>query len=183
VRGRPVEQTFDRVLGYTDEAKALGFIPGTTLLELRTHSADEIVAGALQIARGADVLVVTRLRTADEAPLAIQIAHLAPAFLELSQDKLRRNESLYRTLDLQFGIAPHHAHQTVSARQPTSWERRELAMPADVPVLSMERTTYDERGVPFEYVRSVYRGDRYRLAQDLRPPEQRPAADHSEGEP
>ena len=182
VRGRPVEQTFDRVLGFTDEAKALGFSPGTTLLEMSARPADAPTAAALQIAEGAPVLAVTRLRTADDAPLAIQVAHLAPPYLELSREKLRRNESLYRTLDLQFGVAPHHAHQTVSARQPTAWERRRLEMAADVPVLFLERITYDERDVPFEYVRSVYRGDRYRLAQDLRPPESRPAAD-LEGEP
>lgn len=176
VRGRPVEQTFDRVLGFTDEAEALGFAPGTTLLEMQEKPADEVTASALQISEKETVLAVTRLRTADDAPLAIQIAYLAPPYLDLSREKLRRNESLYRTLDIQFGVAPHHAYQTVAARLPTEWERRRLDMPVHVPVLAMERTTLDERGVPFEYVRSVYRGDRYRLAQNLRPPERRPAA-------
>ena len=179
VRGRPVEQTFDRVLGFSDEAEALGFRPGTTLLEMRTREADQDAAAALQIAEGDEILVVTRLRTADDAPLAIQVAHLPPAFRDLSRAGLRRNESLYRTLDAEFGVAPHHAHQVVAARLPTDWERRRLELPDHVPVLAMERTTFDEREVPFEYVRSVYRGDRYRMAQDLRPPERRPAGDTS----
>lgn len=183
VRGRPVEQTFDRVLGFTDEAEALGFKPGTTLLEIRTLGADAATGAALQIGEGEDVLAVTRLRTADEAPLAIQIAHLAPPYLGLSREKLQRNESLYRALDVQFGVAPHHAHQTVAARIPTDRERRRLELPPNVPVLALERTTFDVRGVPFEYVRSVYRGDRYRLAQNLRSPESRPAASDSKGEP
>lgn len=179
VRGRPVEQTFDRVLGFTDEAEALGFTPGTNLLEMRTQPADASTAAALRIDEGEDVLAVTRLRTADAAPLAIQIAHLAPPYRDLSRAGLRRNESLYRTLEAQFGVAPHHAHQTVAARLPTDRERRRLELPAHVPVLAMERTTFDVDGVPFEYVRSVYRGDRYRLAQDLRPPESRPASAES----
>lgn len=181
VRGRPVEQTFDRVLGFTDEAEALGFVPGTTLLEMAVKPADRPTAEALQVAEGADVLLVARLRTADDAPLAIQMAYLAPPYLELSCDELFRNESLYRTLDLQFGVAPHHARQTVSARLPTPWEQGKLDLPARIPVLAMERITYDHRGVPFEFVRSVYRGDRYRLAQDLRPPERRPAAAATHG--
>ena len=39
------------------------------------------------------------------------------------------------------------------------------------PVLALERTTFDPEDQPFEYVRSAYRGDRYRVALDLRAPE------------
>jgi len=38
-------------------------------------------------------------------------------------------------------------------------------------VLALERTTFDPEDQPFEYVRSAYRGDRYRVALDLRAPE------------
>lgn len=170
VRGRPVEQTFDRVLGFSDEAEALGFRPGTTLLEMHAVKADRDVAEALQIGEGEPVLAVTRLRTADGAPLAVQVAHLAPPYSDLSREKLRKNESLYRTLEKQFGVSPYHARQTVAARQPTELERRRLDLPPNVPVLALERITYDAHGAPFEYVRSAYRGDRYRMAQNLRPP-------------
>jgi GntR family transcriptional regulator len=45
-----------------------------------------------------------------------------------------------------------------------------LGIGHDVPILALERTTYDTEGEPFEYVRSAYRGDRYRMALNLRTP-------------
>lgn len=186
VRGRRVEQRFDRVLGFTDEARSLGITPGTTLLEVREVPAEEDPAAALGLARSATVLLVTRLRTADRLPLAIQSTYLAPPFAALSLDLLRRRESLYATLREQFGIVPHQARQTVTARLADAWERRWLEIGPHVPVLALERTTTTADGRVFEYVRSAYRGDRYRLALDLGPPEaalDRTGAAGADGEP
>ncbi len=171
VRSRPLEQTFDRVLGFTDEARSLGFAPGTTLLEIREQPAGEETAAALALQRGTPVLVVTRLRTADDAALAIQSAALAPAYAGLSLDLLRREESLYAALRQQFGVTPHHARQTVTARLPDATEQRWLEIGPHQPVLALERITYDAAGEVFEYVRSAYRGDRYRMALELGPPD------------
>lgn len=171
VRSRPLEQTFDRVLGFTDEARSLGFRPGTTLLEVREEEAGEATAAALGLGPGVHVLVVTRLRTADGAALAIQSAALAPAYRGLSLDLLRREESLYATLRRQYGVQPHHARQTVTARLPAAGEQRWLEIGPHQPVLALERVTHDGDGQVIEYVRSAYRGDRYRMALELGPPE------------
>jgi len=171
VRNRPLEQTFDRVQGFTDEARSLGFVAGTTLLEVRQEPADDETAAALGLDPGEPVLVVTRLRTADERPLAIQSAALAPPYATLSLDLLRREESLYATLRAQFGVVPHHAHQTVHARLPSALEQRWLEIGPHQPVLGLERVTWSSDGEVVEYVQSAYRGDRYRLALDLGPPD------------
>ena len=183
VRARPVEQTFDAVLGFSDEARRLGFEAGTTLLEVREVAADDAPAAALEVPPGTPLLNITRLRTASGAPLAIQSAYLNPDFASLSLDLLRRRESLYATLREQFGVVPHHARQTVTARLPTEVERRWLVLGAQVPVLALERITSTAAGVVLEYVRSAYRGDRYRLALDLGPPERRGAEPEVEEPP
>lgn len=174
VRSRPLEQTFDRVQGFTDEARSLGFVAGTTLLEVRQQPADDETAGALGVPPGETVLVVTRLRTADDRPLAIQSAALAPPYAALSLDLLRQEESLYATLRVQFGVVPHHAHQAVSARLPSAVEQRWLEIGSHQPVLALERVTWTDDGDVVEFVQSAYRGDRYRLALDLGPPEASP---------
>lgn len=187
VRRPSVEQTFDRVLGFSDEARKLGFEAGTDLLEAGRRRAGADVATRLRIAPDASVLMLRRLRTADREPLAIQTAYLAPPYAGLSLDLLRHNESLYRTLREQFGIAPHHARQTVSARLPDGREQHRLGLEPGVPVLALERVTFDARERPFEVVRSAYRGDRYRLALELGAPEtpgaQGPGAEPAAGAP
>src|SRR5690606_34275888 len=98
VRGQPLEQVIDRVLGFTDEARSLGLAPGSRMLSAGVVNADDLVANALGLELGARVLRITRLRTADGKPLALQEAHLVSAHLDLSLELLAQTGSLYRTL-------------------------------------------------------------------------------------
>ncbi len=171
VRSRPVEQVIDRVLGFTEEARKLGFVPGARLIESVVLPADEQVRGALALQADDLALRITRLRTADGAPLAVQVAWLPPELHSLSLEGIERMGSLYQTIETQFGRVPATAHQTIGARLPTRPECGLLGIARDVPVLALERTTFDADGASFEFVRSVYRGDRYRMALELRTPE------------
>ena len=162
-----LEQTVDRVLGFTDEVRSLGHKPGSRLLTSSQAPAEPHVAEALRLGKGERVLKLERLRTADDEPLALQTSHLIPRLLDLP---LERMESLYRTIENHYGLRPAGARQTVSARLPTRHESRLLELPQHSPVLALERLTFDAAGEPFEYVESAYRGDRYRLALDLRAP-------------
>jgi GntR family transcriptional regulator len=171
VRARRLEQTVDRVIGFTDEARMLGFRPGSRVLEFGLVEADAVVAAALRCPPGALVLRVARIRTADGQPLALQVASLRPSLSGLEADALERFGSLYRAVATLYGVTPRRARQTIGARLPTREERRLLALAATQPVLALERTTFDGGDEPFEYVRSAYRGDRYALALDLRAPD------------
>lgn len=165
---RRLEQTVDRVLGFTDEARSLGFTPGNRLLEARQVAADQQVAENLRIAKGDEVLYIARLRTADDEPLAIQVAYLSPRLKAFPLERLLREGSLYKILATHYGIELVRARQTISARLATRRERQLLTITRDVPVLALERTTYDAHGHPIEYVRSAYRSDKYQMALDLR---------------
>jgi len=168
---RRLEQTVDRVLGFTEEAKGLGFRAGSELLEALEVPADAQVAEALGIPPDTPVLRLTRLRTADGSPLAVQVSHLEPHLKTVPLETLRATGSLYGTLERAFGLLPHHARQVVGARLPTKEEALRLGLGRGVPVLAIERTTFGASGSPFEFVRSAYRGDKYRVALELRAPE------------
>jgi GntR family transcriptional regulator len=171
VRGRAFEQTVDRVIGFSEEARLLGFRPGSRLLAADRVEVDAAVAAALGCTPGTLVLRIARIRTADDVPLALQVAYLRPALVDLPTDGLARGESLYRAVAQHSGLTAKRARQTVSARLPTREERSLLGVGPHEPVLALERTTFDASDSPFEHVRSAYRGDRYALALDLRAPE------------
>lgn len=171
VRSRRLEQTVDRVLGFSDEARLLGFRPGSRLLEVASVGADPEVAAALGCSEATSVRRISRIRTADDAPLALQVAYLRPSMHDLGIDDLERHTSLYAAIEVRFGVTPQRARQTITARLPSRSERRLLDIGRFDPVLALERVTFDADDAPFEYVRSAYRGDRYSLALDLRAPE------------
>lgn len=171
VKARRLEQTIDRLIGFTEEARHLGFSAGARLLEFGPLGADRDIATALGCQEGATVLRISRLRTADGDPLAIQDAYLRPSLAHLRAEDLHSTGSLYRTLEERFGVMAQRARQTISARLPRRREQTLLGVAALEPVLALERITFDPDDVPFEYVRSAYRGDRYRFALDLRAPE------------
>ena len=164
---RRLEHTVERVQGFTDEAKLLGFKPGSVLLGIEHVTAGEEVAQALSLNDQDTVLRISRLRTADDEPLALQVSHLAPPYLGLSRERLKATGSLYETLQAQFGVVPTGAKQAISARLPRRLECDMLAILETTPVLALERTTFRD-AQPFEYVRSAYRSDRYRVLLELR---------------
>jgi GntR family transcriptional regulator len=184
ILGRTVEQMIDRVLGFTDEAANLGVKAGSVLLETQHLMPDPVIAKALQLKPNSSpskngrhkkssnhsVLCITRLRTADGEPLALQTAYLAPHLNTLSLQRLAKKGSLYKTIEEQFGVKPQGAKQSVSARLPSEQECNALNISHTTPVLALERTTFDKEGKAFEFVRSSYRGDRYVMLLDLRAP-------------
>ena len=81
--------------------------------------------------------------------------------------------SLYALLRDTFGIVPREAIQEFEARLARPREHVMLKLDDCAPVLTIQRTTFDAYQRPFEYVQSVYRGDRYRFVARLAREEQR----------
>jgi DNA-binding GntR family transcriptional regulator len=65
------------------------------------------------------------------------------------------------------GIYLHSAVQTIGARNASAAEARILDEVKRAPLLTMERTAYDERGTAVEYGNHVYRASRYCFEQSL----------------
>lgn len=170
VRPQRLEQTADHLLGFVDEARNLGFKAGSKLLESGFVIADQQVADALGMEKGSEVFRIVRLRTADDEPLALQIAYIAPHLSNFPIELLKETGSLYQTIERHYGIRPQHARQTVSARFANKSEGQLLKIARDVPLLALERMTFDTDNRVFEFVRSAYRSDKYQFVLDLRTP-------------
>jgi DNA-binding GntR family transcriptional regulator len=106
------------------------------------------------------VLHIKRLRSADDAPIAIMENHLVEAPLVL-RDELE-SRGLYEMLR-ERGTTMRVARQFVSARAATKDEARLLDVPAGSPILTLERTAYDQSGRVVEIGHTHYRPDRYTI--------------------
>ena len=78
-------------------------------------------------------------------------------------------QSFYELLNERQGIVIARGTQTIEPTVTSQEEADLLGVPVHSPAFLFERTTEGQRGEVVEFVRSVYRGDRYRLVTELRP--------------
>ncbi|GHJ41149.1 GntR family transcriptional regulator [Streptomyces sp. TS71-3] len=142
-----------------DDLEAAGQRPTTRVLSRAVVPAPAAAAAALGIAEGGDVLRVERLRMAHGEPMAYLCNHLPAGLLDLTDEDLEAT-GLYRLMRA-AGITLHSARQSVGARAATAEEAGRLAEPTGAPLLTMERTTFDDTGRPVEFGAHTYRASRY----------------------
>src|SRR5437764_1289864 len=78
-------------------------------------------------------------------------------------------KSFYELLEHRYGIVIGYGQQTIEPTVTNEEESADLGVPLHSPALLFERTTSTEAGRMVEFVRSIYRGDRYRLVAELSP--------------
>jgi DNA-binding GntR family transcriptional regulator len=133
--------------------------PRTTVLSLETAPASDRVAHALGLEDGQEVVAVERLRYADGQPLAVMRNWLPVGLVELDVGRLERS-GLYQLMRA-AGIGLHLASQTIGARGAGAAEAKQLQAHKGEPLLTMERTTYNENGQPVELGDHLYRASLY----------------------
>lgn len=152
---------------YTEDMRAQGREPSSRLLELTETTADAEFAKLLGLRSGARTLRLNRLRLADGEPMALETTHLPLARFRGLREALSDGGSLYAVLSEQYGIHPRRAEETIETALCGPREAELLGADVGVPMLLLSRHSFDADDKPFEFVRSIYRGDRYRLVTEL----------------
>nr|WP_202501576.1 GntR family transcriptional regulator [Streptomyces sp. SID5785] len=142
-----------------DDLAAAGQRPGTRVHENRLVPATAQVAAALGVTEGEQVHRVERLRLAHGEPMAYLCNHLPAGLLALDDTRLEAT-GLYRLMRA-AGLTLHSARQSIGARTATAAEAERLGEPEGAPLLTMERTTFDDTGRAVEFGAHTYRASRY----------------------
>jgi GntR family transcriptional regulator len=151
---RPLELT-----SLYDDLAGGGQEPTTRVLSLDKVPAPDVAARALGLADGEPVLALERLRLARGEPLAVLRNYLPVDLVALTAEALERT-GLYQLMRA-AGVRLHLATQTVGARSATAAEARLLGDRRGAPLLTMQRTAYDDRGRAVEYASHHYRASLY----------------------
>jgi GntR family transcriptional regulator len=142
-----------------DDLEAAGQRPATIVLRNAIEPASAEVAAALGVAEGSDVQLLERLRYAHGEPMARLRNHLPAGLFDCDTERLEAT-GLYRMMRA-AGITLHSARQSVGARAATAMEAELLTEVTGAPVLTMERTTFDDTGRAVEFGSHIYRASRY----------------------
>jgi GntR family transcriptional regulator len=152
---------------FTEDMRRRGMVPASRTLDLRSVPAGAHLGRLLRVSPSERVVVVTRLRLADRETMAIETLHVPDALVPgLAAADLERS-SFYELLEERYGIVIATGTQTIEPTVTNEEESSALGVPLHSPAFLFERTTQTEAGQVVEYVRSIYRGDRYRLVTEL----------------
>lgn len=155
---------------YTEDMKAQGREPSSRLLEVSEEPADADLSRLLGMRASAKVLRLHRLRLADGEPMAIETTHLPLARFRGLRRYVTSGGSLYQVLRERFGVEMGHAEETIETALASPAEAELLGADVGLPMLLLSRHSFDTDGKPVEWVRSVYRGDRYKFVATLNRP-------------
>ncbi|PWI44042.1 GntR family transcriptional regulator [Streptomyces sp. ICBB 8177] len=159
-----------QLTSYTEDMRAQGLEPASQLLDIGYVTADDRLADLLDIRPGGRVLRIERLRLANGEPMAIETTHLSAKRFPALRRNLAKHTSLYTALAEVYGVHLAEAEETIETSLATPREAGLLGTDTGLPMLLLSRHSIDTTGEPVEWVRSVYRGDRYKFVARLQRP-------------
>jgi len=168
----------DQVLeltSHTEFFKAQGMEPASRLIGVTRTLAESDVAAMIGLQEGDEVLQIERVRLADDEPLGVELLYLDAKRFDGIVAVLGESQSVYQLLRSGFGVELAWAEETIEAIVAREREADLLGIPAGAPVLLRCRQSFDSNGLPVEFVRSVYRADRFRFRTRLQPVGNAPA--------
>ncbi|HTJ57323.1 MAG TPA: GntR family transcriptional regulator [Devosiaceae bacterium] len=159
-----VEKSLSTLTSFTEDMTSRGFRPGCVWVSKDIARPSPAEMMALGVATSQQVVRLQRIRTADDAPVAIETSTVPTRFLPSPALVV---DSLYETLN-QLGAMPQRAIQRMRPRPASERDSTLLRCEEGAPLLIVERRCFlaDEQIVEFSETR--YRGDVYDFVLELR---------------
>jgi GntR family transcriptional regulator len=167
ISGIKLERDFRQVLSFTEETLARGASPSSKVLSFRIQAPSAEAKDALALSDDDKVYLLRRVRYGDSVPMGIESSclpvHLCPGLMETFDPAT----SLYEELTEQYGIQLMVTDEVVEVGKANVEDAHLLEIAPQSPVFLFTRVSYLENGTPAEHVKSVYRGDRYKVVNRL----------------
>jgi GntR family transcriptional regulator len=161
-----LEKNFRQVLSFTEEMRTRGTTPKSRVLSLRVQPAPAEVRKALSLNSGEKVVRLHRVRYGDGVPLGIECSCLPLSLCPTLVRDYDTASSLYRALEL-HGVYLMTASEVVEVGRASAEDAKLLRIAPRSPVFLFTRISFLEDGKPVEFVKSTYRGDRYKIVNRL----------------
>ncbi len=147
---------------FSEDLLKRGIRPGQIIRAMDWIEAPAKIAQKLEVPTGTRLLRIERIRLGDDVPIGLQTSFLALANgQEIREADLLADGSLYRILQERYNIIPSEADETLEVTLATPEEAELLQVVEGAPLLLNERVLFAQDRRPVEYVKILYRGDRY----------------------
>lgn len=167
VSASKLEKNFRQVLSFSEEMAQRGLKASSRVLSAEVCAAKDEIAASLQLHSGEKVFRLRRIRMANSAPMGIESSSIPQRLCPDLLEHLEPSKSLYKQLAQRYRIEIAIAEEEVEASLARAEEARLLGISKGSPVFVFTRVSYLQSGQPAEYVKSTYRGDRYKITNRL----------------
>lgn len=163
VSPQKLQKRISELTSFSEDMIQRGIQPGQKILEIGLTEPPEGVCRKLELTYPhAHILRITRLRLGDGTPMGLQTSYyLLPEACEITAADLEQYGSIYDLLEKKLHIIPTEADETLEVTLATPNEAALLQIRPGSPLLLSERITYSQNRRVFEFVKILYRGDRY----------------------
>ena len=167
VAAAKMERDFRQVLSFSEETRAHGATPRAHAISFARQMPDAESMAALRIDGHCELFTLRRVRIADELPLGIESSCIPAHFCPNLMEHYDPATSLYEALESHYNLRICITDEVMEVGVADAESATLLEIPPLSPVFLFTRISYLEDGTPVEHVRSVYRGDRYRIVNRL----------------
>jgi len=149
---------------FSEDMRNRGLEPGQEIIEYGEIKPPAKVAQQLEMTDpDMKVLRIKRLRFGNKTPIGLQDSYLClPAGQTITREEIEARGSIYSILQEKFGLYPTEADETLEVTLATPEEAEMLQIPVGSPLLLNERRLWSQNRQAIEFVRILYRGDRYK---------------------
>ncbi|MFZ9043265.1 MAG: GntR family transcriptional regulator [Candidatus Nanopelagicaceae bacterium] len=159
---RPMISSEMRLKSFTEEIKARGQQPSSSLISFKKTKASLNVSKLLRINQGEEIFLVTRLRLADHMPVALETLRIAcNSIPNLTPEDFKG--SIYDVLFEKSGIRIMSARAGITAHNPSERDRNLLKTSLETPCLLIKMLDFNQFGKPVMTAECLYRSDLFEL--------------------
>ncbi|GGE52338.1 phosphonate metabolism transcriptional regulator PhnF [Pullulanibacillus camelliae] len=167
VAEQKIEQPLQGLTSFTEDMIKRGMTPSTRVLHFDKKKASVSIAKQLGISEQELVYEIKRIRLADDIPMALEMSYI-PVKLVPNLTETIVQDSFYKYIEDTLQLKIEDAVQALEASIVLPEDAKRLDMKPGAAVLLIHRHTYLTSGKALEWVKSVYRADRYKFLINMK---------------
>ena len=160
-RANPIQSTLDINEGNTEMIQGKGMKPGTRDAHFEVAPATKLVARELHLKPGDSVMVLTRIRTADDIPMAYTIDYLPTSIVTGNLADQFRGQSLYQYLEDELGFQLSNSLLRLVPKNANKQIANVLEIKVGTPLMLLLQTDTDISQSPVVYSEEYFVGHRF----------------------
>jgi len=159
---------FPKFSGSIEDLILMGIRTQTKVLDMSWVDPPENIRERLEIKGKGKVLRIEKVRSVEGSPFSHVYNYLPPDIGEKLPTEMVESKPMLMILEDELGIRAAEADQSVQATIADAEVALILKIRVGEPLLKTERTVYDKKHKPVEYVSVLYRADKYAYTMKLK---------------